>query len=118
MNIDSEFLKKTLVGLTGIDSPSGYCDKAIAYVGEIAASLGYRFGVTNKGCGVIYVDGREKGKKVGLAAHTDTLGLMVRSICADGKIKFTKIGGPQLPTLDGEYCRIHTRDGRLYTGGA
>lgn len=116
MNIDSEFLKKTLVGLTGIDSPSGYCDKAIAYVGEIAASLGYRFGVTNKGCGVIYVDGREKGKKVGLAAHTDTLGLMVRSICADGKIKFTKIGGPQLPTLDGEYCRIHTRDGRLYTG--
>lgn len=34
MNIDSEFLKKTLVGLTGIDSPSGYCDKAIAYVGE------------------------------------------------------------------------------------
>lgn len=30
MNIDSEFLKKTLVGLTGIDSPSGYCDKAIA----------------------------------------------------------------------------------------
>lgn len=56
MNIDSEFLKKTLVGLTGIDSPSGYCDKAIAYVGEIAASLGYRFGVTNKGCGVIYVD--------------------------------------------------------------
>ena len=78
-NIDSEFLKKTLVGLTGIDSPSGYCDKAIAYVGEIAASLGYRFGVTNKGCGVIYVDGREKGKKVGLAAHTDTLGLMVRS---------------------------------------
>lgn len=62
MNIDSEFLKKTLVGLTGIDSPSGYCDKAIAYVGEIAASLGYRFGVTNKGCGVIYVDGR-KGQK-------------------------------------------------------
>lgn len=34
MNIDSEFLKKTLVGLTGIDSPSGYCDKAILRMSE------------------------------------------------------------------------------------
>jgi len=28
----------------------------------------------------------------------------------------TRIGGPILPPLDGEYCRIHTRDGRIYTG--
>ena len=28
----------------------------------------------------------------------------------------TKVGGPLLPTLDGEYCRIYTREGKVYTG--
>lgn len=65
---------------------------------------------------MVSVPGREKGKRVGLCAHIDTLGLMVRSITADGMLMTTRIGGPILPTLDGEYCRIHTRDGRIYTG--
>ena len=41
---------------------------------------------------------------------------MVRSINGDGTLRFTNIGGPILPTLDGEYCRIITRDGKVYTG--
>ncbi len=36
----------------------------------------------------------------------DTLGLMVRSIKSDGTLAFTNVGGPIIPTLDGEYCRI------------
>ena len=47
---------------------------------------------------------------------TGTLGLMIRSISGDGKIFFTQIGGPILNTYDGEYCKIHTRDGKVYTG--
>ena len=46
----------------------------------------------------------------------DTLGLMVRSVTADGMLMVTKVGGPLLPTLDGEYCRIYTREGKVYTG--
>ncbi len=53
---------------------------------------------------------------MGLCAHVDTLGLMVRSITADGMLMVTKVGGPLLPTLDGEYCRIYTREGKVYTG--
>lgn len=115
-NISKEYIAQVIKELMAIDSPSGFCDKAIAYVGEIAKGLGHDFKVTNKGCGVITVKGSESGKRVGLAAHTDTLGLMVRSISSDGTLNFTKIGGPQLPTLDSEYCRIYTRDGRVYTG--
>lgn len=114
--IDKNYLLEVLKGLTAIDSPSGYCHKAIEYVGEQAVKLGYEFKVTNKGCGVIVARGSEQGKRVGLAAHTDTLGLMVRSIGGDGTLTFTRIGGPILPTLDGEYCKIYTRDGRVYTG--
>ena len=51
-----------------------------------------------------------------MSAHLDTLGLMVRSIKDNGKLAITKVGGPCLPTLDGEYCKIYTRDGKVYTG--
>ena len=53
---------------------------------------------------------------VATSAHVDTLGLMVRSIKGNGNLALTKIGGPIVPTLDGEYCRVHTRNGQVYTG--
>ena len=102
--------------LLAADSPSGFTQQAAAVVGQIAEELGYPVRRTNKGNVILSVRGRERGKTVGLCAHIDTLGLMVRSITADGMLMITKVGGPILPTLDGEYCRIYTRDGRAYTG--
>ena len=102
--------------LLSIDSPSGFTDQVVWEAEQIARDHGYAVRRTNKGNLVVSVPGREKGKRVGLCAHIDTLGLMVRSITAEGMLMTTRIGGPILPTLDGEYCRIHTRDGRIYTG--
>ena len=50
------------------------------------------------------------------SAHVDTLGLMVRSIKANGHLALTCLGGPITPTLDGEYCTVYTRDGKKYSG--
>ena len=111
-----EFLMNTARRLLAADSPSGFTQQAAAVVEQIAEELGYPVRRTNKGNVILSVRGRERGKTVGLCAHIDTLGLMVRSITADGMLMTTRIGGPILPTLDGEYCRIHTRDGRIYTG--
>lgn len=102
--------------LLSTDSPSGYTQAAARVVEETAAALGCPVRRTNKGNVILTLEGREPGKTVGLCAHIDTLGLMVRSITADGMLMITKIGGPILPTLDGEYCRIYTRDSRVYTG--
>ncbi len=41
---------------------------------------------------------------------------MVRSIKENGTLAFTNVGGPIIPTLDGEYCRIITRNQQIYTG--
>ena len=41
---------------------------------------------------------------------------MVRSITSNGNLKFTLLGGPIVPTLDAEYCKIRTREGKIYTG--
>ncbi len=53
---------------------------------------------------------------LGLSAHVDTLGAMVRAVKPNGSIRFTAIGGYAMQTVEGEYCLIHTRDGRKYEG--
>ena len=109
-------LMKNAQELLGIDSPSGFTQAAAAFLSGFAARLGYEVSQTNKGNVVVHIPGRESGKKVALCSHVDTLGLMVRSITADGQLKITRVGGPILPTLDGEYCAVCSRDGRRYTG--
>ena len=102
--------------LLGQDSPSGFTARAVQAADEAAKALGYGTVRSRKGNLTILVPGREHGKKVGVCAHVDTLGLMVRSVNDDGTLAITPIGGPLLPTLDGEYCRIYTRKGAVYTG--
>ena len=97
--------------LLGIDSPTGYTTRVVDAIGQVAESLEFGFEKTTKGCGLIHVPGRDNSKKVAVSAHIDTLGAMVRSISSDGMLKFTPVGGPILPTLDGEYCKVLTRDG-------
>lgn len=118
MNIDNskELLMNTAKTLLEIDSPSGFTLHAADYVEAFAGSLGYTVTRNNKGNVTVDVPGREGGAAVGLCAHIDTLGLMVRSITADGMLMITRIGGPILPTLDGEYCKIYTRESKVYTG--
>ena len=102
--------------LLGQDSPSGFTAGAVDAAEEIARGQGYATRRDNKGNLTILVPGRDHSKTVGLCAHVDTLGLMVRSVTADGRLLVTRIGGPLMPTLDGEYCRIYTRNGKVYTG--
>lgn len=101
--------------LLAIPSPSGYAKDAVAFVEKKVHELGYSTVRTKKGNLVVSVPGRT-GKKLALSGHVDTLGAMVRSVKSNGDLKFTTIGGPIWPTLDGEYCQIRTRDGVIYTG--
>lgn len=98
------------------DSPSGFTQRAVETAEGLAQELGLETRRSRKGNLTIFVPGRDHSRTVGLCAHVDTLGLMVRSVTADGRLLITPIGGPLLPTLDGEYCRIYTRKGKVYTG--
>jgi len=98
------------------DSPSGFTAAVMTKIEGCAVDLGLACEWTVKGSLVISLEGRDAGKTIGVCAHVDTLGLMVRSVKPSGALAVTKIGGPILPTLDGEYCKIHTRAGKVYTG--
>ena len=105
------FAKKIL----NIPSPSGFSENVINFIASEVETLGYSSKRTKKGNLLIEVKG-ETDFTLGLSGHVDTLGAMVRSITSTGDLKFTTIGGPIWPTLDGEYCTIHTRSNKDYQG--
>ena len=102
--------------LLGIDSPSGYTMHAMQFLQEEAEKLGFSCVRSAKGNLMVTIPGKDHAQACALSAHCDTLGLMVRSIKDNGMLAVTNIGGPTLPTLDSAYCRIHTREGKTYTG--
>lgn len=114
--MDLNFVKKIVPDLFLTDSPTGYSGEIDRYVLRILEEMGYHPQVTNKGNIVLKLEGKKHDKIRATSAHLDTLGLMVRSINSDGTLQVTNIGGPCLPTLDGEYCKIVTRDQKRYTG--
>ena len=102
--------------LLSIDSPSGYTMHAMQFLQEEAEKLGFSCVRSVKGNLMVTIPGEDHAQACALSAHCDTLGLMVRSIKDNGMLAVTNIGGPTLPTLDSAYCRIHTREGKTYTG--
>jgi len=116
MTVNKEYVLKTVKEILDFNSPSGFCFEIMERIGEFAKGFGYEFETTRKGCGIITVPGKSSERVVGLSAHVDTLGAMVRSITSGGTLKFTLVGSPTVPTLDGAYCTIRTRQGVLYSG--
>lgn len=111
-----EYLLTVLKDLLSVDSPTGFSKNVNARLTEILAKSGYVAETTNKRVVKVSLKGSSSEKKIAVSAHVDTLGAMVRSITGDGKIRFTRLGGPTLPTFDGEYCRIYADGGKVYTG--
>ena len=109
------YIINTIETLVNIPSPSGYTREVMEFVKSEAEGYGYTCTMTNKGGLLISVPGKGK-ETLGLSAHVDTLGAMVRSIDADGNLRFTLVGGYTMHSVEGAYCKIHTRDGRTYTG--
>ncbi len=116
IEFDDKYFQEIAKEVFTCDSPTGFTQNVIKLVKEKVDSFGYHTRIMNNGALEVSIEGEDKSKTVATSAHCDTLGLMVRSIKADGHLALTKLGGPITPTLDGEYCKIFTRDGKVYKG--
>ena len=103
----------TLRELVAIDSPTGFTHHAADYIVHLLTSYGWRPEYTNKGAVRCALG---ESPVLAIAAHTDTLGAIVSGIKGNGTLSFSLLGGPLLPSFEGSYVRIHTMDGRVYTG--
>lgn len=111
-----EYLFSTIKQLMAVDSPTGFSKAINEKLTQMLADMGYCAEVSNKRFVKVSVAGKDRKKRVAVSAHVDTLGGMVKGISADGTLRFTRLGGPILPTFDGEYCRVYADGGKVYTG--
>jgi Cellulase M and related proteins len=112
----NNYIINTLEKLVNIPSPSGFTHNAIQFIKKEAEEFGYPTCLNEKGGLIITILGKAPTNTLGIGAHVDTLGAMVRSITPEGTLKIIPIGGFLMEAIEGSYCKIHTRNNKTYTG--
>ncbi len=113
---DNDFFCSCFKEIIDVPSPTGYYVKLNPVLERYAEMLGEKVTYDNKSTAYITVDGEDNSKTVLVGAHADTIGMVVRTIDANGFIRVRQLGGVNYANLEGETVTVHTRDGREYTG--
>ena len=112
----TDFIVKETSELLNIDSPTGYTDEAASWVKEEFEKLGFKTKLTNKGGVIVDLTGKDKKNGLLLEAHTDTLGGMVATIKANGRLQLTNLGGMNPNNAETENVRVVTKFDGVYEG--
>ena len=113
----AEYAAQKAVELLVIDSPTGFTDRAAAWVQDAFGALGFAAKKTAKGGVLIDLGGAESEEgALLLQAHTDTLGAMVAEVKANGRLRVTNLGGMRAENGETENVRVYTRGGKVYEG--
>ncbi len=115
--IDQEYFTDFLVKLLNIPSPTGFAEPAIAFVEqELAQYKQLELSRTRKGALIAkwHVDGDLP--PVALTAHVDTLGAVVKEIKPNGRLKLSRIGGIQWPSVETEGVWVFASNGEKVRG--
>jgi putative aminopeptidase FrvX len=108
-----------LVGLLNTPSPTGYHREAIAYCRQAFTELDFpntTISETGKGALLLHITGSRSDAPVGVTAHVDTLGFMVKDIKSNGSLKLTSLGGINWSGAEFENCTVRTHDDKRYRG--
>ena len=115
-SIDMDHLLNTFAQLVDTPSPVGFYALLNPVLEEMAREMGREVTYDRRGTPYIVLPGMDNSKTVLIGAHADTIGLVVRAVDPDGKLRVRQLGGINYASLEGETVTVHTRDGRSYTG--
>ena len=110
------YLVDSLQKLAQTPSPTGMTGQVEALLMQELEALGLSPWQTRKGGVLVQLNPGAEGDGILLSAHIDTLGLMVRALKANGRLRFTKIGGCPFNYAEQENVTVWTRDGKSYEG--
>lgn len=115
--INQEYFVDFLVKLLNIPSPTGFAEPAIAFVEkELSQFKQLELSRTRKGALVAKWKVESDLPPVALTAHVDTLGAVVKEIKSSGRLKLSRIGGVQWPTIETEGVWVFTSKGEKIRG--
>ena len=112
----ADFAWEQAAALLAIDSPTGFTEKAAAWVQKTFADLGFSAHLTTKGGVLVDLGGADENNALMLAAHTDTLGAMVAEVKGNGRLRVAALGGMRAENGETENVRVYTRCGKVYEG--
>ena len=110
------YILSLLKELLDTPSPTGFTRDIMKRIEQEASNLGVNLTWNEKGGAILAVPGHDDTHTIGLSGHVDTLGTMVRAVKSEGTLRLTKVGGFMMNSIENEYCVIHTRSGKTYTG--
>ncbi|HLO32432.1 MAG TPA: M42 family metallopeptidase [Anaerolineales bacterium] len=115
--INQEYLVDFLVKLLNIPSPTGFAEPAIAFVEkELSQYSQLRLTRTRKGALLVKWEVDSDQAPVALTAHADTLGAVVKEIKSNGRLKLSRIGGVEWPTVETEGVWIFASNNQRLRG--
>ena len=115
--IDTNHFTKFLVDLPNIPSPTGFAEPAIAFVEkELSQYKQLELSRTRKGALVAKWKVESDLPPVALTAHVDTLGAVVKEIKSSGRLKLSRVGGIQWPSVETEGAWVFTSKGERIRG--
>ena len=106
MKLNTQFSVDQTLRLLAVDSPSGYTRHVTDLLLDELRDMGFAPQRTRKGAVCCCLGG--EGRPLVLAAHVDTLGLMVKQIKENGRLAFTRLGGPNFQAIETENVTIVT----------
>jgi putative aminopeptidase FrvX len=116
-SINQEYLVDFLVKLLNIHSPTGFAEPAIAFVEkELSQFSQLQLTRTRKGALIAKWEVESDLPPVALTAHVDTLGAVVKEIKSNGRLRLSRIGGIQWPSVETEGVWVFPAKGEKIRG--
>jgi putative aminopeptidase FrvX len=115
--INTDYLIDFLVKLLNVPSPTGFAEPAVAFVEkELSQFSQLQLTRTRKGALVAKWEVQNDLPAVALTVHVDTLGAVVKEFKKNGRLKLSRIGGIQWPTVETEGVWVFTSKGERIRG--
>jgi putative aminopeptidase FrvX len=100
-----------------VPSPTGFAEPAVAFVEkELSQFSQLQLTRTRKGALVVKWEVESDLPSVALTAHVDTLGAVVKEFKSNGRLKLSRIGGIQWPSVETEGVWIFPSTGEKIRG--
>jgi len=113
--IDMDYVRRTLLEMLAIPSPSGLTDEIVHYTAARLEELEIEFELTRRGAIRASVEGETSSPDRAVVAHLDTLGAMVTRLKNSGRLAVTPIGSWSARFAEGTRVTVFT-DEQCYRG--
>ncbi|MEN0105097.1 MAG: osmoprotectant NAGGN system M42 family peptidase [Pseudomonas sp.] len=108
---DLDYLRRVLLEMLAIPSPTGFTDTIVRYVAERLEELGIPFELTRRGTIRATLKGKQNSPDRAVSSHLDTIGAIVRQVQDNGRLGLAPVGCWSSRFAEGSRVSVFTETG-------